>query len=149
MTDPDRRRRDLAQIHIAAKQLGMDTKDPDPESEYHAMLWSVARVRSSADLDYTGLQRVLAHLRACGFKPRHGKRPRVPADRTAQIRKIEALLTDAGLPWEYLTAGANGKPSMLKRICRVEKLEWANAEQLGKLIAALSYNQARRGGRKA
>ncbi len=135
MPDPDRRRRDMAVIHIAKKQLGMD------DDTYRDMLWTVGRQRSAKDLDYTGLQRVIEHLKKCGFKSRHGRKPKVSADRTAQLAKIEALLTDAGRPWTYITAG---QPSLVKRICRVEKIEWANAEQLAKLIAALVIDQQRR-----
>jgi phage gp16-like protein len=137
---PDHRRRELALIHIAKKQLDLD------DDTYRAMLWTVGRVHSSGDLDYAGRQRVLEHLRACGFKARgHGKKPTVRADRAAQLSKIEALLADAGLPWDYLTHGKDGKPSMVKRICRVEKIEWCSAEQLGKLIAALVIAQRRKG----
>lgn len=134
-TDPDRRRRDMAVIHIAMKQLGMD------DATYRAMLWAVARVETSKDLDYTGLQRVIDHLKKRGFKSRHGRKPKVSADRTAQLAKIEALLTDAGRPWTYITAG---RPSLVKRICRVEQIEWANSEQLAKLIAALVIDKQRR-----
>lgn len=141
VTDPDRRRRDMARIHIAKKQLGLD------DGTYRDMLWSVARVRSSADLDYTGLQRVLAHLTACGFKSTKGKRPHPgrPAnidseDRGPLLRKIEAMLTDARREWAY----AHG---MAKRMFRVEHCQFCAPEQLRKLIAALSYDQARRGGR--
>lgn len=136
---PDHRRRELAQIHIAKVQLGMD------DDTYRAMLWAVGRVHSAADLDYAARQSVLEHLRACGFKPtvknQHGKRPKVGTDRDAQVRKLEALLADRSLPWTYITSG---KPSMVQRICRVARIEWATAEQLGKLIAALSIDQRRR-----
>jgi len=51
------RRAELAQIHIAAKQLGID------RDTYEAMLHAVARVRSAGDLDWSGRKRVLEHLR--------------------------------------------------------------------------------------
>ena len=57
----------LAQIHIAKAQLGMD------DDTYRAMLWGVARVRSSKELDHAGRAKVLAHLVACGFKARPPK----------------------------------------------------------------------------
>jgi len=135
------RAKDLAAIHIGATALGMDTKDPDANSTYRSMLWTVGRVRSSAQLDYAGRKRVLDHLRACGFdQRRHGTRPKASESTAAQIGKIEALLADLGLPWTYVT---HGEPSMVKRICGVERIEWANAAQLGKLIAALTIAQRR------
>lgn len=143
IADPDRRRRDMAFIHLAKKQLGMD------DATYRAMLWSVARVRSAADLDFTGLQRVRAHLERCGFKPAKGKRayPGRPAnidsaDRGPLLRKIEALLTDARRGWDYAHA-------MAKRMFHVERLEFCAPEDLRKLIAALTYDQARRSGRQS
>jgi phage gp16-like protein len=55
---PDTRRRELAQIHIAKAQLGLD------EETYRSMLWTVGRVRSAADLDYAGRNAVLEHRKA-------------------------------------------------------------------------------------
>lgn len=142
ITDPDRRRRDMAYIHLAKKQLGMD------DGTYRDMLWAVARVRSAADLDFTGLQRVRAHLERCGFKPAPAKRPRPgrpsnidSADRGPLLRKVEALLADAGREWAY----ADG---IAKRMFHVERTQFCVPEQLRKLIAALTYDQTRRGGRK-
>lgn len=137
----DSRARDLASIHIGATALGMDTQDRDENSAYRSMLWTVGRVRSAAQLDYAGRKKVLEHLAACGYNARkHGKKPKATDTNAAQIGKIEALLAARGLPWTYIT---NGEPSMVKRICGVERIEWANAAQLGKLIAALSYQQNR------
>jgi phage gp16-like protein len=138
---PDLRRRLLAQLHIAKKQLGLD------DATWRAMLWTVARVRSSADLDAAGLQQVRDHLVARGAKLGKGgdpKRPRVARDRERQLAKIEALLADAGRPWEYLTHGSGGKPAMVMRICGVERIEFCLPEHLGKLIAALEYDRRRR-----
>lgn len=138
----DARRRDLAEIHIAKKALGME------DDAYRDMLWTVARVRSAADLDHAGRRAVLDHLRKCGFRPRpapatvrdHGKKPAVPADRQALVDKLEALLAAAGRPWKYAA-------SMAKRMFHVDQLEWASAEQLRKLIAALEYDRRRRAAR--
>lgn len=61
-TAQDVRNSELAQIHIAQAQLGMD------DDTYRNVLWTVARVRSSKDLDWSGRKRVLDHMKACGFK---------------------------------------------------------------------------------
>jgi hypothetical protein len=158
---PDTRRRELAAIHILAAQLGMDTRDPNPESEYHAMLYAVggAAARrdgeiSAAHLDFAGRRRVLDHLhalmRARGLKrPRrsapaadrdYGRKPQVAADRQALVDKIEALLTAAARPWNYVRA-------MARRMFGVDQLEWATADQLRRLVAALEYDRRRREGR--
>jgi hypothetical protein len=64
MTD---RNSQLQAIHTAARAKGLiDGKD---KSLYTAMLWSVARVNSAADLDSYGRARVLDHLNG-GYKAR-------------------------------------------------------------------------------
>ncbi|WP_230965437.1 gp16 family protein [Burkholderia cepacia] len=123
----------LAKIHIAKQQLGMD------DDSYRAMLHSVAGVSSAKDLDAQGAAKVMRHLERCGFKPvhSHGRRPRYTLTREAQLGKIEALLADAGRPWDYVHA-------MVKRICKVDAIEFCDSDMLGKLIAALQIDANRR-----
>jgi len=149
MISPNARNRELAAIHIGAQQLGMDTSDKNPSSEYRSMLWTHGRVYSAADLDHAGRKAVIEHLRKRGFtkavRPAqthdHGKKPQVPADRQALVDKLEAQLAAAARPWNYVRV-------MAKRICKVDALEFATAEHLRKLVAALEYD-ARRRARKA
>lgn len=134
---------ELAKIHIAKAQLGLDEvvvagacSCGRERTAYHEMLWTVARVHSSADLDDAGRRRVLEHLRARGFRdPARGK-PRT-TDRHPTMRKIEALLADAGRPWSY----ADG---MARRMFHVDRVTFCSGEQLRKLVAALSIDQRRR-----
>jgi phage gp16-like protein len=124
----------LAKIHIAKKELGLD------DATYRAMLQTYGGVTSSKDLTAIGAAKVLAHLERAGFKPKaaaHGKRPRTTSDRAALIRKVEALLADAGRHWAY----ADG---MARKMFKVDKADWLDAEQLGKVIAAMSYDAKRR-----
>lgn len=132
----DDRRRELAKIHLAAKQLGMD------RAAYEEMLWTVARTKSAGTLDAAGRARVLDHLKACGFKPKTAGRPHNirSSDRRAQLGKIEAFLAEATRPWSYADA-------LAKRLCKVDSLTFCNAEQLGKIIAALAYDAQRHGRR--
>lgn len=131
----EQRKSELAAIHVAKKQLGLD------DATYRAMLWTVARVHSAADLDHAGRQAVIEHLRKRGFKKasnapqRPEGKPVVPADRQALVNKIEALL--GSRPWNYARA-------MAKRMFKVDRLEWASAAQLHSLVAALEYDQKRR-----
>lgn len=135
----DLRRRELGKIHLAAKQLGMN------EQTYREMLRSVAGVTSAADLDERGRHAVLDHLRAAGFRGAPARGCGYPGrphnigseDRGSLLRKIEALLADAGRPWAY----ADG---MARRMCRVERVAFCDPPQLGKLVAALMYDQKRR-----
>lgn len=95
---PDRRRRELAAIHIAAGELGLI--DNGDDAAYRDMLWTTARVRSAAELDQAGRQRVLDHLRALGWSPA-GRRSRkadgaVTDEQLALIRHLWRELGQAG-----------------------------------------------------
>lgn len=86
------RRTDLAKIHIGKKDLGMD------DETYKAMLWTVARVHSAADLDEAGRQAVLSHMVARGAKVgyRRAVRHRKPPARARFIYHLWNSLVDAG-----------------------------------------------------
>lgn len=141
IADPDRRRRDMAVIHMAKKQLGMD------DGTYRDMLWAVARARSAADLDFTGLQRVRDHLSKCGFKPTQGKSPaRDPEwvwidtaaeDRRPLLRKLMMQLRSAGRKRAY----AEG---MARHMFHVGRLEFCSPNQLHAIVAALNKDTNRR-----
>ncbi len=134
-TPADYRRAELAKIHMAAKELGLD------RDTYEDVLWTVARVRSAADLDSTGRFKVIAHFKALGWKPKGGRKwgrkPNVTGDKTALMGKLEALLADNKLPWSY----ADG---MSKRMFKVDKVAWVSQPQLRKLVAALQISVNRK-----
>jgi phage gp16-like protein len=102
------------------------------------MLWTVARVRSAKDLDSHGCARVLEHMKSRGFvdrrSPSEGRPHNIEA--SPQLKKIEALLTVSRRPWAYVD-------SMARRMFSVDRIAFCNAEQLGKVIAALSIDQRR------
>jgi phage gp16-like protein len=132
---PDARKSQLAQIHIAKKDRRLD------DETYRAMLFTLARVRSSAELDHAGRAKVLEHLKKCGWKPKAGAFKTAapknsPASKTALISKVGALLTVLDKPWEY----ADG---MAKKMFNVEKIIWLTPQKLHKLVAALEYAKAR------
>ena len=60
----DLRNRELALIHLGAKEVGLD------EDAYRDMLRAVTGHDSAATLDREGRARVIAHLRRSGFTPR-------------------------------------------------------------------------------
>lgn len=132
------RNRQLARIHIEANRLGLD------HETYRAMLWTVARVRSAADLDAAGRQRVLDHLasrrgrKAEAQRGYPGRPKNIDEGHTArQLGKVEALLADAGRSWDY----AHG---VAQRMFKVNRVQWLKMDQLRKLIAALEYDAKRR-----
>lgn len=122
-------------IHIGAKALGMDTRDPDPSSDYHAMLWTCGRVRSSADLDHAGRAKVIEHLKSRGFNKKTAA-PKVTQIKQALISKIGALINDMGLSLEY----ADG---IARKMYKNDKVQWCNPRELRGIVAALVKKQAK------
>lgn len=136
----DRRRRELAAIHvIASKRLRLDRE------AYVALLERVGGVRSSADLDGPGRARVLDELRrltgAGQQKMRNAMQlPDAPQnvrdEVAAMVSKVGAILAHRGKGWNYAHGTA-------KRMFKVQRVEWLRPDQLHRLVAALSYDQRR------
>lgn len=142
------RRAELGEIHRRAGLLGMDTRDQSEGSEYRSLLWAVARVHSSAALDWAGRKKVLDHLKALmevrgvNMTKKNTGKPTVKPELQPMVDKIGALLASMKLPWKYLTSSQKG-PCMLKRLANVDRIEWASAEGLRAIITALERRQAK------
>jgi phage gp16-like protein len=142
---PDDRRRELAQIHIAKKQLDID------DTTYRCMLRAIGRVESAADLGAEGRRQVLAHLKARGFKPKVGMKAHrsgqttpwdwvnhAAPDRQATLRKIAVMLKHAsGREKAYADAIA-------KNMFGIERVEFCAPDQLRRIVGALEYDRRRR-----
>lgn len=137
MTYPKRsgtqlRNAELAQIHIARAQLGLD------EETYRAVLWTVGRVKSSKDLDWTGRKKLLEHFRAKGWKPAPPKRAKtakpVSSGQEGMIRALWSDLHDAGKVRDPSDAALG---SWLKRNRWPERVEWLDGHQVTQAIEAL------------
>lgn len=129
------RKSDLAKIHIAKKDLGID------DITYRSILYAIAKVNSAKDLTDAQASQVIAHFKRCGWKPtvKAGKKPSVGQGKQALINKIEAQLAEAKRPWMYADA-------MAKRMFQVERVRFLTPEQLHKLVAALEYDARRHKG---
>jgi phage gp16-like protein len=152
IASPDDRRRELAQIHIAKKDLGMD------DETYRLMLRTICRVGSAGDLNAEGRRQVLAHLKARGFKPKASacgtRRSASTArsawdwvnhaapDRQAMLRKIAVMLKDADREKAYADAIA-------KTMFSVDDVVFCPPDQLRRVIAALEYDRRRREDKEA
>ncbi len=125
----------LAKIHIAKKDLGMD------QATYRSTLQAVLGVDSAKEATDKQLAVLITHLRKSGWNDAPPKRENIPpqarGDCTALMSKIEAQLADAARPWSYAVA-------LAKRLCKIDRLEWCDAEDLRKIIAALYYDAKRR-----
>jgi phage gp16-like protein len=124
LSDPGRRR-DLAAIHVAKKQLGLD------DDTYRDMLWAVGRVRSAADLDFAGRRRVLEHLQACGFRQRR------PQARDPQSRKVRAVWLELKTLGALRDASEGALAAYVERATGVKALQWLSADQASRVIEQL------------
>ena len=130
------RTRDLAAIHAAAKKAGVD------EDTRRAMIERISggRTRSSADL---GPDERSVLLKELGGRTRPGRGPaRADLDRTALLRKVEAQLAEARLPWGYAESILRRQRGIPDRgiACPVER---ATPEELRAVVAAL-WRRAKR-----
>lgn len=134
----DWRKSMIAKIKIAQKQLCVD------DDLYRDVLDERYGVRSCTKLTLKQLDDFVRFFCGRGWKERTIRARKgdtaAPTEqamsRKAMLSKIEALLAELGskqdkhVPWSYAAA-------ILKRMYKVDKLEWAKPEQLRALISAL------------
>ena len=156
----EKRRAELAKIHVAKKQLGMD------DETYRDMLMSQFGVESARDLSEHQRKSCILHMQRLGFEPKRGKAspqrtgaPRKRRDvpltlekddsglgRDVYMRKIEAMLAEKGrvegtvVPWGYAVAILKKQSGGVTRC-----FEHATVEQLRGVISALTYDAKRKG----
>ncbi|ENE1253427.1 regulatory protein GemA [Stenotrophomonas maltophilia] len=133
----DQRRAQIAKIHLAKTQLGLD------DDTYRGLLHRVTGKDSTASMTTAERDQVVSELRRLGFTPskKAGSGAAYPGrpetvDDTPMLRKVEALLTEAGRPWSYALAVA-------QRMFKVDRLEWLKGDQLHRLVAALQIDADR------
>lgn len=84
------RNTELAKIHIAKKYLCLD------RDTYEDILWSVGRVKSSADLDSQGRFKLLKHFEALGWSSTRKKKRKIDDPKEAKIWSLFYQIKDAG-----------------------------------------------------
>lgn len=135
---PQLRTAELAQIHVAKKQLGLD------DDTYRAILWTVGRVRSAKDLDWTGRKALLEHFKAKGWKPAPPKAAKavkpVSGGQDGLIRALWSELHAAGKVRDPSDAALG---SWLARNKWPQRTEWLNGHQVTQAIEALKKWLAR------
>ena len=96
---------------------------------------------SCSDMTDADLQNLVDELRRKkALKPLTA--PKAAKGRQGLVNKVGALLADKAkrqgstVPWSYADAIA-------KKVCGVDKVQWCDSKQLGKVIAALSADQKR------
>lgn len=125
------RNTDLAKIHIARQQLGMNDDD------YRAMLLTIGRVKSSAQLDVYGRSRVLAHLASLGWKPSPRGKPRRAVSAQPQDKKIRALWLELAVKGAVRDRSEDALLSYVRRLTGCDRLEWITSKQASIVIESL------------
>lgn len=117
-----------AVIHVAKSKTGMS------EEEYRDLLASFG-VASSSDLAVKDFSSLMRHFEKLGFKSSSFKRPTESKQRL--MAKITAIRAELHLPEAYVDA-------MALKMFQVASYRWLSADQLHRLVAALTYHQRRR-----
>jgi len=136
MATPDpTRTKDLARIHLAKKELGLD------DDAYRTLLQGLVKKSSAADLTARERWHVLKALERLGAKSAQARRfpgrpAIVPLDKAALISKIEAFLAEARRPWSYAHAIA-------WRMFKRPQVQDCEPDELRRLVAALNYDAKR------
>jgi Protein of unknown function (DUF1018) len=117
------RNADLAAIHVAIKQLGID------DDTYRAK-WSNlthGRIISARDATADERRTMIEHLRKIGFKP-------LPKAAEAQDRLARALWLECVKSGALRDRSERGFRKLVKRVTGVDRLEWMTAEDANKVI---------------
>ena len=125
------RKADLAAIHIGKAQLGWT------DEEYRDILFTVCKVRSSAQLDFAGRKRFLEHMRACGFvnKARGARSGGEWKGPQKLVWSLWQQLADKGLVNDRSLAGLN---AWLLHYVQLQHLTWlTKAPQQDQVIGML------------
>lgn len=131
-----KRKQLMAQIHIAKKDLGLD------DESYRSILLRVARQESCKEMTTMQLVDVIKEMKRLGFqvkstarsKASYGKKPNAVQSKQALMNKIEAMLADMNLNWNYAHA-------MARKMFGVDQVHWLDDDHLYKLTQALAVYQ--------
>lgn len=91
--------------------------------------------KGNADVDISGQG---SGARGQGFPGRPSEASMNDLDKGRMLKKIEAMLAEAGRPWDY----AHG---MARQMHGVDRVEWCNAAQVHKIVAAMVYDAKKHG----
>ena len=134
----DARQRLIRLIHVGKRELGLD------DETYRTLLSGCVAKDSTSTMSVPELERVLERMKRSGFKvrvksarPPAQSRPGRPLAQYPEARKVRAL-------WLFLhQLGAVKNPSeealaaYVKRIAKVDALQWTNGNQTEALIETL------------
>lgn len=139
MADP-KRRADLAAIHCAKRDLGLD------DAAYRALLQRVAGVESAAELAPRQRAEVLRELDRLGFRrapARRAGRARLTGGR--QAKKCRAMWIELHKAGVVRDASEAALDRFTKRVAGVDSLAWVDAQEASRVIEALKAMADRHG----
>ena len=132
----DQARREIQLIHVARQKIGMD------DETYRNLLMDRFGTDSSKNLDWKQREQLLKHFKTLGFKVKSKKagqkdvvsRPLADDPESKKIRFLWLLLHELGAvknPSEAALA------AYVKRIAKVDALQWINGDQATTMIETL------------
>lgn len=135
-TSDDRRRADLAKIHLAKKELGLD------DQAYRDVLWNTCKVKSSKDLDFMARQKLLIQLQSLGWRPsakdpNKANRKAWKPDAGSQASKILALWLELKRKGKLRKPTDDALFAFCKKTTGVERPDWLTADQANDVIEGL------------
>ncbi|RQY11139.1 gp16 family protein [Burkholderia stagnalis] len=117
-------------IHVAKRELAM------ADDSYRAVLRRVGRKESAADLTIPELEKVVEHLKHCGFKVRSkkGARGQAEDEQSKMIRGLWLELADRGV---VQNRSEEALAAFVKRMTGVDALDWLSSPQASRVIEHL------------
>lgn len=129
----NKRKNELAMIHIAKKDLNID------DDTYRNILWTCASVKSSKDLDFHGRTKVIEHFKACGWKPK----PPAKTKQTTKLsdepqhKKIRALWLELHAVGTVIDPSEKAILRFIKNQTKIDRMEWLSNKQASQIIERL------------
>lgn len=131
-TTLDLRRRKLAQVHLAVKQVGLSQDD------HRSLLMQLFGHDSSASLSVPQLGAYIAHLRKLGFKPAPpksaGARKLADDDQSKMMRGLWLELAGMGV---VRNSAESALAAYVRRQTGVGALQWLSSKQASDVIESL------------
>ncbi|PAK13966.1 MULTISPECIES: gp16 family protein [Burkholderia cepacia complex] len=124
------RQRLIRLIHVAKRDLVM------ADDSYRSVLRQIGKKESAADLTIPELERVLEHLKRCGFKVRSNKQSRSRAD-DDQSKMIRGLWIDLAGRGVVQNSSEEALAAFVKRMTGIDALEWLSSAQASRVIEHL------------
>ncbi len=139
-----RRKKLIAQVHIAKNQLGLD------DDIYRDALYLATKKRSCADMSIIELHKAVSHFENLGFNPKKnakGKRYYSPKSRDQEFKnmadKARALWID-GAKESYIKDGSEqalGK--FCYRMTGKYSIDWCSSDETHRVIEAIKQMRER------